>query len=70
MTLIILPNYISDEIDRRIDAAIAETPDAAADRELFRESLIAHFAQTGQVASFTLVKADRALPLNAEGGDK
>ena len=67
MTLIILPNYISDEIDRRIDAAIAETPDAAADRELFRESLIAHFAETGQVAEFTLVKTDRATPSQPTG---
>lgn len=62
MSLIILPNYISDEIDRRIDEAIADTPDAAADRELFRETLIAHFAETGQVASFTLVKASDAVP--------
>lgn len=54
--LIILPNYISDEIDRRIDAAIANTPDAAPDRELFRETLIAHFAETGTVADFTLAK--------------
>ena len=58
MPLIILPNYISDEIDRRIDEAIAATPDAAPDRELFRETLIAHFAETGRVADFTLVKRD------------
>jgi len=54
--LIILPDYISDEIDRKLTVALAEVPDAEKDRAALRAQLIAHFAETGLVPDFSLAK--------------
>jgi hypothetical protein len=56
MTFVIVPNVLRDEIYRRIDAALAETPDAAPDREIFYEALLSHFHQHGAIPEFSLVK--------------
>jgi hypothetical protein len=57
--LIILPNYISDLIDQKVEEAIAKVPEAAPDRELFRQELINHFAEHGNVPDFTLAKKEK-----------
>lgn len=56
MTLIILPDYISDAIDAKLDAEIEKHPDAAPDRDIFRQHLVNHFAETGMVPEFTLAR--------------
>lgn len=52
--LIILPDYIANRIDTALDAEIAKHPDAAKDRDVLRQQLINHFAETGTVPEFTL----------------
>lgn len=52
--LVILPNYISAEIDRRLDEEIAKHPNAAPDRELFRQQLINYVDEHGVVPDFSL----------------
>jgi hypothetical protein len=54
--LVILPNYISEEIDRRLDAEFAKHPNAAPDRELFRSQLIAYVDEHGVIPDFSLEK--------------
>lgn len=52
--LIIMPNYISDRIDAALDAEIEKHPDAAKDRDVLRQQLVNHFAETGEVPKFSL----------------
>lgn len=52
--LYIVPDYVSDEINAKIDAAIEEVPDAAPDREVFYDQLLSYFNQHGVVPDFTL----------------
>lgn len=54
--LIVLPNYVSDRIDAMLDAEIEKHPDAASDRDLFRQQLVNYFAQTGEIPEFTLAR--------------
>lgn len=60
MSFVIIPNYIDEEIDRRLDAAIKEHPGAAADREVLRQQLVDYFAVTGLVPDFSLQKKESA----------
>jgi hypothetical protein len=54
MMFYVVPNYIGDEIDRKLDDEIAKHPAAAADRELFRSQLIEYVAEHGVVPDFSL----------------
>jgi hypothetical protein len=56
---VIVPNVISEEIYARIDAVLAEIPDAAPDRELFYQRLLAFFDEHGYVPEFSLAKGDQ-----------
>jgi hypothetical protein len=53
---VIVPNVVSDAINRALDAAIAECPDAAPDRELFYKKLLAYFSDHGSIPEFSLEK--------------
>lgn len=54
MMFYIVPNYIGDEIDRKLDAEIASHPDAAKDRAVLRGQLIDYFAKHGTIPDFSL----------------
>ena len=56
--LVIIPNYIRDEIYAKVDAQIAEHPDAASDRELFYDTILAHFGEHGVIPDFTLQRRE------------
>lgn len=53
---VIVPDSLRDAIYAKVDAAIAECPDAAADREYFYAELLAHFNEHGVIPEFTLRK--------------
>lgn len=67
MTCYVVPNYISDAINKRLDEEIAKNPGAAADRELFYEQLIGVVAETGQVPDFSLCKKSTS-PIQEDAG--
>ena len=68
MPLVIVPNYIADAINAKLDTAIANVPDAAKDREHLYSQLIAYFDEHGTVPDFTLGKTeDAALRAAAHG---
>jgi len=50
----VVPNYIGDEIDRRLDAEIEKHPPAAKDREVLRGQLLDYVAEHGVVPDFSL----------------
>ena len=52
----IIPDYVSDEIDRRLEAALAETPAAEKDRQQLRAQLVSYFVDHGMVPDFSLEK--------------
>lgn len=54
MRTVIVPNALADEINRKLDAAIAEVPGAAKDREALYSSLLAYFDEHGVVPDFSL----------------
>ena len=53
---VIVPNHVSDAIYAKVDAAIAQHPDAAPDREYFYGVLLDHFDQNGTIPEFSLEK--------------
>lgn len=55
--LVIVPNTLADAINKKLDAAYAEIPDAAVDREYHYQALLDHFYEHGVIPDFKLVKA-------------
>ena len=54
--LVVVPDTLRVAIDKKLDTAIAQHPDAAKDRdELFRQ-LLSYFNEHGVVPDFDLVK--------------
>ena len=54
--LVIAPNSLYDAINAKLDAAIAEFPDAERDREVLYGQLLDHFNEHGVIPDFSLVK--------------
>lgn len=57
---VVVPNYLSDEIYRRLDAEIAKEPDAAKDREALYRQLLSYFNEHGVIPNFSLARAKGA----------
>ena len=58
--MLIVPNWLSASINRALDVALAECPEAAPDRELFYEKLLAYFNEYGKIPDFALAKREDA----------
>lgn len=54
--LVIVPNYIADAINAKLDAAFIEVPDAEKDREVLYGQLLDYFNEHGVVPDFKLSK--------------
>lgn len=54
---VVVPNDLSDAIYGKIDAAIAECPDAASGRDIFYEQILGYFNEHGVIPDFSLVKS-------------
>ena len=54
--LVIVPNYIADQINAALDKAIADCPDAAKDREHLYSQLVGYFDEHGHIPEFTVGK--------------
>lgn len=54
MSIVIVPNHISDAIYAKVDEAIAKCPDAAPDREFFYGRILSYFDQHGEIPEFEL----------------
>lgn len=61
MRTVIVPNFVSDAINAKLDAAFAKVPDAAKDREALYQHLLAYFGEHGVVPDFELQKREAAL---------
>jgi hypothetical protein len=56
VSLFVVPNALRDAIMARLDAAIAEAPDAEKDREHLYHSLLMYFNEHGVIPEFSLVR--------------
>ena len=56
--IVIVPNDLAAEIEKRLDAAIAICPDAEKDRAVLRDQLLCYFDEHGSVPDFSLRKVD------------
>ena len=60
--LVVVPVYIWDEIDRKLDAAFVEHPDAEKDRDVLRSQLIAYVDEHGRIPDFQLMCNEAPTP--------
>jgi hypothetical protein len=58
MRMVVVPNCLADAINAKIDAALADCPDAAKDRDIFFGQLLEYFDEHGVVPDFRLEKKD------------
>ena len=54
--LVIVPDSLRDAINKKLDAALAECPDAEKDREHLYGQLLDYFNEHGVIPDFTLGK--------------
>lgn len=59
--LYIVPDSLRDAINAKLDAALAEVPDAAPDRDLFYEQVLSYFNQHGVLPDFSIVPKDAGI---------
>lgn len=67
MTCVIVPDSLSAEIYKRIDAELLDWPDAAPDRELFYQQLLEHFDAHGVIPDFSIAPVVPKLVLERVG---
>ena len=56
MTIVAVPNYILEQIESRLDEALAKFPEAQSHREEFRQRLLEHVNEHGVIPEFQLAK--------------
>ena len=56
----IVPNYVSDAINGKLDEKIAECPGAESDRAVLYEKLLDYFDEFGEIPDFTITKKEDA----------
>lgn len=54
--LVIVPNYLSQAINAKLDEAIAACPDAEKDRETLFQQLLTYVNEHGVIPEFSLAK--------------
>lgn len=52
----VVPNYLADELNRRLDAEIVRHPNAAKDRAFFYSQLLNYVNEHGVIPDFSLAK--------------
>lgn len=58
--MVIVPDSLRAAIDAKLDAAYAEVPEAAVDREEHYSVLLGYFYEHGRLPDFSLQKRDAA----------
>jgi hypothetical protein len=54
--MLLVPNYLADELNKRLDAEIEKHPDAAKDREHLYGQLLAYVNENGVIPDFSLAR--------------
>lgn len=64
MSAVIIPNYVRNVIDAKLDNALASCPDAAINRERLFYQLLEYYYEQGVVPDFIIVKKEFAVPID------
>lgn len=67
--MVIVPNYLRDELYRRLDAEIEKHPAAAKDREVLYSQLLSYVNEHGAIPDFSLSKAVDTPPNAPRGAE-
>ena len=59
MSMFVIPNSLRDAINAKLDAAIADVPDAEKDREHLYHSLLMYFNEHGVIPDFSITKTEK-----------
>jgi len=54
--ILIVPNELRNAINRALDDAMAECPEAECERNVLYKQLLAHFDEHGVIPQFTITK--------------
>lgn len=54
--IVAIPTYVLDEINAKLDKAIADCPDAEKERDILRRQLVGFVNEHGYVPEFSLAK--------------
>lgn len=54
MSIVIVPNVLRDAINAKLDTALTQCPEAAIERGLFYNELLAYFYKHGEIPDFTI----------------
>lgn len=57
--MIIVPNFIRDSINEKLNIAFKEVPDAAKDRDYFYEELLNYYDEHGIIPDFNLTPNEK-----------
>lgn len=57
---LIVPNVLADAIDAKLDAALAECPEAEKHRDVWFKELLNYFNEHGEIPDCQIVKKDGA----------
>jgi len=61
--LVIVPNDLRDAINVKLDAALADMPDAERDRDALYQQILAHFNERGVIPDFSIVPKEDSVIL-------
>ena len=56
MKIVIVPNTLRDAINKKIDSALTDCPEAAPDRDIFYQTILNYFDEHGELPDFKLVR--------------
>ena len=57
--MVIVPNVLSDAINKKLDAAFEKVPEAAKDRDVLYHKLLEYFDEYGVVPDFDVVPNEK-----------
>ena len=58
MKFVLVPTYVIDAINAKLDEALAACPDAAPDRDTLYSTLLAYFDEHGTLPEFYLARRE------------
>ena len=64
--LVVVPDSLRDAINRKLDAALRELPDAEAERDHLYHQLLDYFYDHGALPEFTVMKVNGAALADAK----
>lgn len=56
MNIVIVPNFLRNAINEKLDTAITKCPDAKKDREILYNQLLSYFNEHGELPEFEIIK--------------